>query len=215
MNTSDLSWLAPLFATALALTVGIVGTIRDRFRGRAATAAELQIITSILPTAEAVPTVRVISTSRGEAKVGTGILGFGRTLIMAEHALTDDEILRAALAHEGGHLRARVLPPDLAPIYAAVIFSTTDLVIQLATAALICAVGLAHWRREEFWADRRSPAGPSVLLAQYEALAARAEHDELFPERPESRIEAVLPRMLRYPTVEERIAALRQRRAGA
>lgn len=214
MNTNDPIWLAPLLAAALALSVSVAASIRDRFRGRDATAAELQMIVPILPTPWLFPPVRVISTSRGEAKVGSGVLGLGRTLLIADHALTDDEVLRAALAHEGGHLRTRVLPPDLGPIYAAIIFSTPDLVWQLAAAALSCAAGLAHWRREEFWADRRSPAGHAVILAYYEALAARTEHDENFPERAEPRIAALLPRMLQYPTVAERIAALRREGRG-
>ncbi len=198
-----------LTGAALGLLVNITFAVLERSRGRAPTKAEMQEIRSRMPDGEPVPRVRVLSATRFEARVGAGAFGVGRVLFIAERLLGNElEILRPALAHEAGHLRARLLPPDLAPVYQGCLVAISGAFGfgVLAVGVLVtCAAGLAHWRHEEFLADRRSPVPPGALLAQYEWLAAHAS-PPASPRLPR------LPRLLRYPSLEERIAALRARR---
>lgn len=199
-----------LAAGALGLLYNWASSGRHRTAGRAPVPDELKLIRALLPAWPDVP-VRIVTTSDFDAKVGSGVFGRRRSLLIAESILepAERDSLTTVLAHESGHLSARLLPPDLAPIYLASCYSAAveagRVRIELGVAVFVIsmllawAAGKAHWRHEEFAADRRSPAAPEPLCSYYRRMCDSMEDE------PEA---SRLPRLLRYPTFNERIARL-------
>lgn len=182
----------------------------NRRAGRAPHPDEMGVIRALLPAWPDVP-VRIVRSARFHAKVCSGFFGWRRTVLLNESDLApvEREWLATILAHESGHLSARLLPPDVAPFILTLCYCGASeigrvsrglgIAAWLATVVLVWAVGKAHWRYEEFQADRRSPSAPEPLCSYWRReLNIRRQEPE----------PSWLPRFLRYPTVEERIERL-------